>query len=183
MTKYSDAALFQRMQADDSAAFTELFHRHHRPLYLTAFRILRQEEAAMDAVQDVFTACWQRRAELAPEYPVAYLQQAVRFQVYRAIRDQKTDALFYDRLLAISPEVLEENPWMYKELHALVQQVIASLPEDSRRIFLLSREEQLTYKEIAGRMDISVKTVEKKMTFALKVLRTRLKDAMFTFLA
>ncbi len=185
MTSYAqhtDHELMQGIRGNDAAAFTALFNRHHRNLYLTALNILRRDDVSRDLVQDVFTQLWVRRHELEIAYPNAWLQQAIRFQVFKAIRDQKIDERFYDRLMETSSELLDEQPLLFKELDGLVREILASLPGDARRIFLLSREEKLSYREIAGRMDISVKTVEKKMTATLKVLRTRLRDAMFTII-
>ncbi|WP_341838684.1 RNA polymerase sigma-70 factor [Chitinophaga pollutisoli] len=180
--QHTDQELMQGIRGNDAAAFTALFNRHYRNLYLTALNILRRDDVSRDLVQDVFTQLWVRRHELEIAYPNAWLQQSIRFQVFKAIRDQKIDERFYDRLMETSSELLDEQPLLFKELDGLVREILASLPGDARRIFLLSREEKLSYREIACKMDISVKTVEKKMTATLKVLRTRLRDAMFTII-
>ncbi|MES2456030.1 MAG: RNA polymerase sigma-70 factor [Bacteroidota bacterium] len=177
MSKYSafsDQELTDLMKSDDKAAFTELYERHWKPLFRTANGIIQQEEAAQDAVQEVFISLWNRRAETEINSIKSYLHQATRFAVLKAIRAQKTDALFYERLREITTELIIEEPLLFKEQQALLEQLVDSLPEDCKETFRLSREEQLTYKQIAAQLDISEKTVEKRMTKSLKFLREKL---------
>jgi len=125
-------------------------------------------------LQEVFVSLWQRRERVEILSLKAYLFQAVRFAVLKSIRQQKTDQLFYTRLAAVTSEIVLENPMLFKEQQHLIAQVIDQLPEDCRAIFLMSREENLTYKQIAGKLEISEKTVEKKMSIALKAIRSGL---------
>ncbi|MBD0289055.1 MAG: sigma-70 family RNA polymerase sigma factor, partial [Flavisolibacter sp.] len=131
-----------------------------------------------DAVQEVFIAFWQRRKEANVQALKAYLQQATRFQVLKAIRDQKADEQFYSRLAEVTTDMVYENPLLFKEQEALLRQILENLPEDCRYIFQLSREEHLTYKQIAGQLNISEKTVEKKMSICLKHIRQALQQTM-----
>ncbi|RZJ88214.1 MAG: RNA polymerase sigma-70 factor [Chryseobacterium sp.] len=177
MSKYSafsDQELTDLMKSDDKAAFTELYDRHWKALFRTANNIIQYEEAAQDAVQEVFISLWNRRAETEINSIKSYLHQATRFAVLKAIRAQKTDALFYERLRDSTTELIIEEPLLFKEQQALLEQLVASLPEDCKETFRLSREEQLTYKQIAAQLDISEKTVEKRMTKSLKFLREKL---------
>ena len=72
---------------------------------------------------------------------------------------------------SITPEDLLE----YDELSVKYEEVLSILPENQREVFLMSRMEDLTYKEIAGRLDIGVKAIEKRMSLALQTLRKELK--------
>jgi RNA polymerase sigma-70 factor (ECF subfamily) len=71
----------------------------------------------------------------------------------------------------ITPEDLLE----YDELRVKYEEVLSILPENQREVFLMSRMEDLTYKEIADRLDIGVKAIEKRMSLALRTLRKELK--------
>lgn len=173
---HNDHELLQLLVADDRGAFAELYRRHWKPLFVTAASILQNHSIAGDIVQEVFISVWQRRLELKVRSPSAYLQQAVRFQVFKAIRAGKTDADFQKRLSEVSRDILADDPLLFKELQRLLEAVIRSLPEDQRTIFRMNRDENLTYKEIAGRLGISVKTVEKKMSRSLRHLRSGLDD-------
>ncbi|MHA4806801.1 RNA polymerase sigma factor [Flavitalea flava] len=178
----NDLGLLMLMKQGDVAAFTELYNRHWKPLYIAARNVLRTPEGAKDIVQEVFTSLWQNKAHLDIQHPRAYLQQAVRFQVFKAIRSGKTSADFHRRLAMASNEIIIENHLLFKELQHLVADLIQSLPEDCRQAFLLSRDQNLSYNQIAQQLNISVKTVEKKMSRSLKYLRVNLgKSAIFFF--
>jgi RNA polymerase sigma-70 factor (family 1) len=175
---YQDKELVALLQQDDAGAFTELYNRHWKSLYYTAMSILQNQEAARDIVQDVFTSVWQRRGDVEIEFPKTYLQQATRFQVFKAIHADKASKEFYQRLAGVSADMIIENPLLYKELEHLVRDLLDALPEDARMAFLLNRDEKLTYAQIAVKMEISVKTVEKKMSQTLRHLRKGLSEAM-----
>lgn len=170
-TPQNDQGLLVLMKEGDMAAFTELYNRHWKPLYVSARNLLRTPEVAKDIVQEVFTSLWQNRASLDIRYLKAYLQQAVRFQVLKAIRSDKASADFYHRLTEASTEIIIENHLLFKELQHTVAELIQSLPEDCRQAFLLSRDQHLSYNQIAERLNVSVKTVEKKMSHSLKYIR------------
>lgn len=171
---YNDEGLLTFMRQGDVAAFTELYNRHFKSLYTVAENILRSPDVSKDIVQEVFTAVWQNRERLQIMYPKAYLQQAVRFQVLKAIRADKTDSEFYKRLAQVSQDMVVENTFSYKELQRTVDELVQSLPDDCRQAFRLSREQNLTYHQIADKLNISVKTVEKKMSQSLRYLRVAL---------
>src|SRR5579859_6335764 len=163
-TDYRDSELLLLIKEGDAAAFNVLYNRHWQSLYIAARNVLRAPEIAKDIVQEVFTSLWQKRAELDIAFPKAYLQQAVRFQVLKAIRADKAHTGFYEGLADVSRKMVEENPLIFKELQHILSDLIASLPEDSRLAFQLSREENLTYRQIADYLNVSVKTVEKKIS-------------------
>lgn len=173
----TDINLLQMLAGDDQAAFTELYRRYWKPLYITAYGILQERSVAEDVVQDVFSSLWRRRRELSIRSPKAYLQQATRFRVFKAISTGKTDANFQERLTEVSRDMIAESPLMAKELQQLLQKLIGSLPDDQQMILRLSREEDLTYKDIAFKLGISVKTVEKKISRSLRHIRSGLNDS------
>ena len=99
------------------------------------------------------------------------MHQATRFLGLKAIREQKTDDRFYDRLKAITTEIVIDNPLLFKEQQKLLEKIRAKLPEDCKEAFTLSREENMTYNQIASQLNISGKTVEKRMSKSLKYFR------------
>lgn len=166
-----DIQLLQLLKKENEGAFAEIYNRYWKLLYTTAHNIIHDEHFAKEAVQEVFIALWQRRVEANIQTLKAYMQQAVRFQVLKCIRAQKTDEQFYSRLAAITTNIIYYNPLLFKEQESLLREVINTLPEDCRLVFKLSREEHLTYKQIAAQLNISEKTVEKKMSACLKHIR------------
>ncbi len=179
---HTDDQLLKQLCQNDEGAFAEIYNRYWKPLYTSAHNILQVREAAQDAVQEVFISLWKRRQDLQVDVLQSYLHQAVRFQVFKAIRAEKTDQLFFNRLALISKDILFEDPVLFKELEGIYQQLIQSLPPDEQEIFLLHRDGGLTYKQIAEQKNISVKTVEKKMSRALKMIRYGMDDAMLLVL-
>jgi RNA polymerase sigma-70 factor (ECF subfamily) len=179
---HTDDQLLKQLHQSDELAFAEIYNRYWKPLYTSAHNILQVREAAQDAVQEVFISLWKRREAVQVEVLQSYLHQAVRFQVFKAIRAEKTDQDFFTRLAGISKDILIEDPLLFKELEALYHQLIQSLPPDEQEIFLLHRDGGLTYKQIAEQKSISVKTVEKKMSRALKEIRYGMDDAMLIVL-
>lgn len=90
------------------------------------------------------------------------------------IRDEKQDQSFYERLAAVTTEIIADNPLLFKEQQQLFQQLIDTLPEECRESFRLSREENMTYKQIAEYLGISEKTVEKRISKSLNHFRSGL---------
>ena len=88
------------------------------------------------------------------------------------LRDEDNHAVLLEKLARIELEKNESVDCVDRELfYQLLQAAVESLPEKCREIFILSREEQLSYKEIAQVKEISVKTVENQMGIALKKIR------------
>ncbi len=168
---HNETALFARIANGDDKAFSELYHRYWNDCFMTAFRLLQQEKIAEDVVQEVFIKIWEKRTEITITRPTAYLRKAVHNRVLNVIRRMQSDERFYARLAAITGDLLEENPHFLQENKELLEQVIQSLPDDCRETFLLSRVHQLTYKEIAIQLQVSEKTVEKRISKALQHIR------------
>lgn len=178
LSTHSDEQLLRLLLENDEIAFTEIYHRYWKILYSAAHNILQVKDTAQDAVQEVFISLWKRRAFVRIESLKSYLHQAVRFQVLKAIRAEKADAGFFKRLSLASKDILTDDPLVFKELDNILIEVFRSLPEDQQVIFTMSREKQMTYPEIAAERGISVKTVEKKMSLALKHIRLHLNDSL-----
>lgn len=174
----SDEELVNLMRANQEPAFTELYNRFWESLYTRAYNFLRQEDAAKDCVQEVFIWLWQHRNAVAIERVSPYLHQAVRFQAIKMLNEQNKLVAIDERLSDLTLKILAEDTLQYKELRDLLQKILSGLPGDQQFIFNLHREGGLTYPQIAEKLGISVKTVEKKMTRSLKVFRSGMKDAM-----
>ncbi|MEC5146503.1 sigma-70 family RNA polymerase sigma factor [Chitinophaga sp. 212800010-3] len=177
MEELSDIALLQRLYQADEAAFTEIFRRYWEKLYAIAYNRLRIRTAAEDVVQEVLASLWQRRNELNIQHLPGYLATATRYAVFRQI-----SRLLPDQPIEATDAVLQpaEDPAMdlldYYSLQQRLNQAIDGLPEKCRLVFLYSRRDQLSNKEIAATLQLSEKTVEAHLTKALKHLRLRLRD-------
>jgi RNA polymerase sigma-70 factor (family 1) len=176
---WPDSLLVSDMQSNNRSAFEKIYNRYWSKLYLSAYHILRNKEASEDIIQEIFVSLWIKRGHTSVDNLSNYLFTSVRFQVFKAIRDGKlrTD-LLHDTDLLVSPHNAE-NTLTEKEIEQRLDESIRLLPEKCREIFILSRKEQLSVKEIAARLNISPKTVENQITIALRRLRTDMGEFLF----
>ncbi|QEC76260.1 RNA polymerase sigma factor [Mucilaginibacter ginsenosidivorax] len=174
---YTDQQLLDLIRKDDRGAFTELYNRYWDKTYTVALHRLDDEHEAEEVVQEVFLSIWQRRATLQLTHTVAtYLAVAVKYKVINHLAKQYRRQLQHDELIITSPVVADSTAdWLHeKELRQLLEKTISQLPEKCRIVFLLSRDENKTYAEIAAELNISQKTVEAHMSKALRELRETL---------
>jgi len=137
--------------------------------------------ASEEAVQEVFINIWdQRQCLVISKSLISYLFQAVRNKVYEQFRKVKTRAKYEEEYIANIPEYDEprESDMSNYEIACLVWKAVEQLPDKCKEIFQLSRDEGLTYNEIAKHLDISAKTVENQMGIAFKKLREILSPMM-----
>lgn len=182
-TDSTEQQLVEGLRLGKETAFAQVYNRYFDELYIRAYKILGVKEGAEDAVQETFMALWKYRTGLDIRNLGAYLNRALRNAALKAYQARKVDARFFERLGLASNELLSADPLVFKELQAKLVELIKALPEDQQLIYLLRREQQMSCQEIAEHMDISVKTVEKKMTLSLKYLRSELIKVMAVLLA
>lgn len=161
----------------DRKAFEHLFHSWYARLCRYAMRYLYDTEDARDLVQAVFVKLWESRNKLSADRPLgAFLYTAVRNACLNQLDHQRVRQDYQQHQLSRNPEWTgsPEEVLQAFELEEQIREAIAALPDRCREAFTLSREEGLTYQEIAQRMGISPKTVEVQISKALKLLRQRL---------
>lgn len=180
MTEYNvlaDLELYALLKAGDKVAYTEIYNRYFSLLYLHALKRLRDEEAARDLIQDLFATLWLKRDVLTTKTNLSnYLYTAVRNGVFNFIAHQKVASRYISELPdKVEPsECITDHLARERQLAALIEKEIAELPEKMREIFLLSRVEGLSHKEIAARLGISELTVKTQVKNALRILRGKL---------
>lgn len=169
----SDIELTGAIRRADAAAFKVLYYRYYEAIFQYLWRRTRQREIARDLTQDVFARLWQHRQRLDPA-------RSIRAYLYRIASNLAVDALRhkkYDRRIPLedAEKQLRVDPESEPGLSSEIARAIEALPEPLRTVFYLSRFEGLKYAEIAEALEISIKTVESRMSKALDGLRTRLK--------
>ena len=177
-----DRQWIARIRRGDDAALTEVYAEYGVRLCAYAFRWTRSREAAEEIVQDVFLGLWRGREQWQFSGPVnAYLFRAVRNRVANHLRRDRVALRFQERAsmseepIALGARAGAADDAMERdELRASVQAAIAQLPDRCREVFLLNREQGLTYAEIAQLQSVTVKTVEYHMGRAFAALRQRL---------
>jgi RNA polymerase sigma-70 factor, ECF subfamily len=169
--------LLIRLTQGQQSAFRSIYDMYYRYLVVTAYQYLRDNNLARDMAQEVFVDLWRRRQEL-PELTSlkAYLRRSVCNKSLDVLRHRKRWQTESEMPEIISDLHRADELTETTELTQAVQLAISELPEKCRAVFLLSRYEQQSHKEIASQLDISTKTIENQMTKALKHLRTRLEE-------
>ncbi|WP_298707308.1 RNA polymerase sigma-70 factor [Chitinophaga sp.] len=172
----SDKELMSLLAVDDARAFETLYQRHAGAMYAYAYRKVPVPAIVEDLLQEVFTNVYRRRAELSHiENIPSYLYNALRNRIFNELRNSLLHERHHQQLSNGQSADLHIN-YDLRELEKAFAAALDKLTERSREIFLLSRRDHLTYKEIAERLGISVKAVEKHMSRTLGVMREELKD-------
>lgn len=178
---YSETQLLQLMASHDEQAFNEIYGRYAAEMFRNAFHVLRHRQLAEDAVQEVFISLWKRRTQLDVSSLKGYLLNATRYCMLQAFKKIKKDKLLQERLLRITEELRQGDPVIYREIQQALANILSQLPEDQQLIYKLNREQDMSYTQIAQHLNISVKTVEKKMSKSLKKIRPGM-DILFALL-
>jgi len=177
---YSDQEMIVLLQNNDEVAIWLIFDNYWESLFLVAFNIVKDRFIAEDIVQETIIAVWDKRTDLTLRHSLkAYLFASVRYAAYKEwkrIIARKLESLD-DIEVADHHSVFESLA--YYDLKAQINKVVDGLPDRCKEVYLLSREDQLSHKEIAERMNISVKTVENQLTKALRILRLSINKAPF----
>lgn len=174
-SSYSDDQLTGLLKSGDQAAFTEIYNRYWLAAYRSAFNILKDDEACLDVVQDVFVWLWHNRGQLNIANLKPYLITAVKFKMLNVIRQGKFRAdVIADLKVDETALTFVDSSYEVKELKAIIDRFVEELPTQAQKIFHLSRNEHLSHREIAERLGLSEKTVKNQMNISLKKLRTSL---------
>lgn len=186
LTKPIGKDILTSLKAGDAKAFEDVFKSWYEPLVHFTNEYLADFESARNIVQNIFMKLWEKRELIDPESNIkAYLYMAARNASLSHLRHIKLETSFFEKSrknsenLQLNYEALEElrvEKIDFQNLERVIQETIASLPPRCQEVFVLSRYENLKNKEIALKLDISVKAVEANITRALNALRDNTKD-------
>lgn len=163
----------------DEKAFERMFKAYFKPLHAYAYTILKDEATAEEMVQNVFFNLWDRRERMNIEGSLkAYLYRAVHNESLNFLKHQKVRASYRDHYTRQAVREAESSSGKIgtEELSTHIKKALDELPPQCGAVFRLSRFGGLKYREIAGELGISVKTVENQMGKALRILRTKLAE-------
>jgi len=178
----SEAELVSRLQSSDEHAFKEIYNRYWEKLLAIGYYHTQNRQAAEDIVHEVMMSLWIRRAEVHIRSLNPYLGTAVKFAVFKSIlRGKKIQRILDEKENTTSNTDIEQQ-LDAKFLEEYLKGVIEQLPEKAKLIFHYSRNEELSVKAIAGKLDLSPKAVEYHITKALKALREGLRKIKFFFI-
>lgn len=173
----SDTELFHRIQKGDEKAFTIAYELYNKLIYVLSYRYLMDEERAKDVVQYVFVKLWEYRAELNIGISLKnFLFTMAKNYILNLIRNENT-AL--EKQYEIAQQVLGYEDDLVEKLErreqmSLFYQALAKLPEQKKRICVMKIREEMSNKEIAERLNVSINTVKTHYAESLKLLRREL---------
>ncbi len=176
-----DQDLLLRLRKGDEVAFELVFYRYKGKLYDFIRRSLPADEDVESLIQEVFTKLWINREQLDPDKSLnAFLYTLARNEMFGHLRKLLVRRKYLEEL---NFELYEqgnstERQFEYNELRREISRLIDELPEKRREIFELSRNEGLSYKQIAQQLGISENTVDTQIRKALAFLKEQLKKRM-----
>lgn len=163
----------------DGKAFENIYNLYWERLYAVAYNRLRSQEAAEEILQDLFSDLWQRRASLHVKSSLCfYLQAALKYKILNYLNARSYRQAYSQEHPEYhqAPDNSTQEILDFEELYEKLVAGIEKLPEKCKLIFKMSREKQMSSKEIAEELSISPRTAETHIHNALKVLKADLAD-------
>lgn len=172
--------LLTRLKKGDIQAFDQVYELYFHKLFSFVLKIVKSEADADDIVQEVFVKIWESRHKL-DDYQL--LNSFIFTIAYNGsidiLRKRISNHKYVEHLKKSSIGIAESvNEVEYKEFLYHVEKLISNLPERQKQVYLLHKEQGLTYPEIADRLSISKNTVENHMGKALSSLRQKVSHAL-----
>lgn len=175
----SDEDLLLHWQNGDAKAFDEIFTRYFQPLHQYAFNNLHNAMLAEELVMDVMLRIWKTNGNIhCPAGFRPYILRALKNAIYNHFRTSMPVIISWEDMPAAAELPTSSSPdhkILYDETRTRYLEALASLSIKKREVFILSREESLSYKEIAHQLNISVNTVENYMATSLAHVKEKMK--------
>lgn len=173
----SEEELVGLLNQGDQGVFGYIYNQYKATLYLHAMRTLKDGDDARDLVQEVFTNLWHNRETFTLKTTLAsYLYGAVRNRVFNNIAHHKVTSRYANAIQSFldKGEFVTDNLVRERELSLIIEREISALPDKMRQVFLMSRNTELSHKEIGAQLGISDKTVKKQVVNAVRILRLKI---------
>ena len=172
-----ERSLVLRLIEGDEDAFCELYGAYKNRLIYFAMRFLKSREYAEDIFQDAFAVVWQGRRFINPDASFsAYLYTIVRNRILNQLRDLSNQDKLREQILSQAVNYTHEtkDEIIANDLRQFISRALQQLTPRQREIFQMSRERQMSHREIAEVLGISVNTVQESISISLRTLRTYL---------
>jgi len=181
----SDSLLVTRIRQNDKDAFRFLYNRYNKKIYFFSLRYFGNNTEAEELVQTVFISVWENRESLDPGNSVkSYIYKSAVNYIYNYLKKRAIHARFIESEIK-KGETPSNNTYeqvFFHDLEHSINSAVETLPPQQQKIFKLSHFAGLTHKEIAKRLDLSVRTVENQMYRAVKMLKNNLDRGIFLVL-
>ncbi len=171
--------LIERLQKGDVEAFDLIYSKYSGKLYRFGFKYLRSADEAEELVQSVFLKVWEGHKKLRKELSFSSFLFTIAYNdICKFFRRKKYIQKFISETLVENPELSHriEDKIEFQSVLDRLQQIINMLPERQKTIFVKSREEGRSTKEIAAELGLTAGTVDNYISEALRFIRNRLKS-------
>lgn len=178
--------LLIRLRKGNEEAFETIYRLYRLPIYANILRMVQDEAAADDLLQEVFLRIWENRHCIDPEKSFrGYLFTCSRFLVLNFLRRTSIEKQVGNYLSRNHSEIYRhiEEGIFDRETDVFLQQTIAKLPPKRRKIYTLCKIQEMSYQEVATTLGISRTTVQDHMVKAHRFIRNRLSDADIAIVA
>ena len=173
--KFKDIELMDRIRSGDESALKLIYNKYWDQLFFSAFNVLHDQHVCEDIIQEIFINLWNKREIIEIRVSLkSYLFASTRYEVYRQVRFSSVREDIFENISERMQSPSEYGNIEHRELLSQISSIVNNLSEKCKVVYKLSREEQLSHKEIASQLDISTKTVENHLNKALRQLRTSL---------
>lgn len=168
-----ESRLIELIREGDPLSFEILFQKYYVRFYNFVLNLTKDPQTAEDIVQNVFMKIWINRKNLRPDQSIHnYIYVLSKHEVLNHLRDRKVYTQVERLVMAEQPyEAVTDQNMDLKELDDRIRKFIAAMPEQRRKVFLLSRYRGMGNKAIAELMGLSVRTVDRHINLALTSLR------------
>ena len=185
VTNKDEKLLVSQLRNNEVKSFDILFEKYSAKLYRFSFSLLKNHEDSKEIVQEAFYRVWEKRHEIDSSksfrsflFTISY--HLIIDQLRLKLKDQEYRKFLKEYFK--TEEVKFDTVTDYETLNRQIATIVEELPAKRKQIFTISREKGLTHKEIAGQLNISVKTVENQINLALKLIKSRLGNDIFSVL-
>ncbi len=181
----TESELIYKFKNGDLEAFKSLYEENFELVLYYITSIVHNKFEADDLTEDLFLNIWEKRESISIKKSFKnYLLSCAHNQTINHLNSKKTQIIKKQQAIDEIEEIFSEseikdmadNHILVCELRKQIHNAIEELPENCRKIFKLSRTYNYTYSQIAEKMNVSVSTVEKQISAALKKLKSELKD-------
>jgi RNA polymerase sigma-70 factor (ECF subfamily) len=173
-----DNILISRIRNNSMEAFEVLFNRYKKKLYYFSYKYLKDHSDTEELVQTVFLSLWEHRKSLDDSLSIKnYIFKSAANNIYNQIKKKVVHDKYVEHSLQrMDPDTNQTlDQIYYKDLKESIDAIIATLPPQQQKIFLLSRYEDLSSKEIAEKLNLSIRTIENQIYRVTKIIRNELK--------
>lgn len=154
--------------------FKQIFDAYFNPIRRFLFYRIGNEDKASDMAQDLFMKLWEKRDTLTLKNIKSLLYKMANELAISEMRKTAVRRTYANSVVYVGEEISAHEQLQFEETMSRYAKALDEMPEIQRVTFLLSRNEELKYSEIAEMLEISVKAVEKRMSSALEFLRNQL---------